>query len=172
MKNRHFRVEEETDDYMVNFGKEQRIKIHNNILPALVKDHKRLKKLEEQFRLQSEPSLSPIEQEPTDIPCPALIHIPNKGYYCAEKAPRIVHIPSLLICKYCWEQKQTKKATVTTPKPSTLYKKPKDIYCLQLTRHVDPLKVQATCQRCKRDNIYKWGECQEYNRKHPRIQIP
>lgn len=163
VRKRVFRVEEEIDAYMVEYGKKHGIKIHNQILPAIVRKLKKLE--EEQFRSTQETNDIIKDPSPIDVPCPALIYIPNKGHYCAEKAPRIVHLPSLRICKYCLGAKQVQKITSITPKPFNFYKKPERIYCILDNIWLDPLKFQARCGRCKRTDIHKWAECQEYQRK-------
>jgi len=115
-------------------------------------------------RPQSERILSPAEQW-HKIGCPALLEIPEKGgYHCANKAPRIVLIPNLVICQFCWARQQTQKATTAQPTTSSLYKKPEKIYCIRDTIHIDPLKLQAKCALCLKEKPYVWGECQQKQR--------
>jgi len=121
-------------------------------------------------RPQSERILSPAEKW-HKIGCPALLLVPdlvtgNALYCCANKAPKIVPIPQqhLAICDFCWSRQQKLKTTLTQPRASNLYKKPEKIYCLRDTIHIDPLKLQAKCQRCLKEKPYVWGDCQQKQR--------
>jgi len=136
------------------------------IFDAIKKDTKKtetIKNLELETERLKEKFPEPTTESMRDVPCPALIDVPNKGLCCANKAPRIVPIPTTKICKFCWERQQKLKA-VWVPQASTVlnkHKKPEKIYCLGLTSWVDPLKTQAMCYRCKTQTLERYAECQQ-----------
>ena len=115
---------------------------------------------------QSEPSPETTHETWRKIGCPALLVVPELGYCCANKAPKIVPIPQqhLAICKFCWERQQKLKTTATTKPVSNLYKKPEKIYCIRDTIWLDPLKWQSKCQRCLKEKPYVWGKCKQKQR--------
>ena len=112
---------------------------------------------------QSEPSPQTIHEKWRKIGCPALLDIPEKGgYHCANKAPRIVPIPNLVICEFCWERQQKLKSTPTTTKSSPFYK-PQKVLC-KTGFWEDPRKIQGRCERCKLHDLTTWTECQQKQR--------
>lgn len=137
------------------------------IFDALKKDTKKteiIKNLELEIeRLKEELPIDATETEWLDIKCLACLKHPDGYYVCADqKHPKVVKIPFLEVCLFCWE-KQQKMKTQRVPESSIpkMYKKPEKIYCLGLTRWVDPDKVQAMCYRCKTQTLQQYAECQQ-----------
>lgn len=143
-----FRTTKKTEDIINNYMKE-----HN------LSKTETINELIQSF--QSEPSPETTHETWRKIGCPALLIVPELGYCCANKAPKIVPIPKqhLAICEFCWARQQKLKTTPTNTKPSPIYK-PQKVLC-KTGYWEDPRKIQARCERCKQQSLQTWIECQK-----------
>ena len=140
-------------------GKKQRLFFHE-----LLNAKKDLRTLKSEVEKLREDLPKGTHEQWREIGCKALLQFDYKNmvYHCAIKAPKTTVIPSLKICEFCWARQQTQKAQ-KVPERSipAMYTKPEKIYCLGLTRWVDPLKTQAMCYRCKTQTLERYAECQQ-----------
>jgi len=152
-----FRPSEKTNTIIDNYMKTNKLTSRNQAIIQIIED----------FAIQSEELPKGTHEQWRQIGCKALLQFDYKNmiYHCAIKAPKTTVIPSLKICEFCWARQQAQK-TQKVPETSIpkIYKKPEKIYCLGLTRWVDPDKIQAMCYRCKTQTLTRYVECQQKQR--------
>jgi len=129
----------------------------------LLKAKKDLRTLKSEINtLREKLPIDATETDWRDIKCAACLKHPDGYYVCAEqKPPKVVKIPFLEVCLFCWEKQQKMKTqTISQSSIPSMFKKPEKIYCIGDTLYIDPLKHQAKCQNCNTKTLKVWAECQ------------
>jgi hypothetical protein len=163
-----FRLDKWLDNKLISIMKKHNVNKTEALHILILSLENKIKKKDEVITKLKTESPNTLNEMNTDkdyrkIGCPVLLKTPEGEYVCANKAPKIIPIPFLGICKVCWERKQKEKISQIPKRkiPNMYKKKAQKIRCLGENILIDPLLNQAKCYRCSTRTPKIWIQCKQ-----------